>query len=80
MLLRWRSGSETGLLGFHLYRQAEGARARVNRALVAARGGAAGRAYTFRDRLPRGTGQVRYWLEELRLDGSRVLHGPVRSG
>lgn|GEM_PF-2245539 len=80
VLLRWRTASEAGVLGFHVYGERAGRRVRLNRALVAASGlvgrPAGGYAYAFRARL----GSGRFWLEEVRLDGSRRLRGPVRAG
>lgn len=47
VLVRWRTGSETGTLGFNVYREARGKRVRVNSSLIPARGN--GR-YSFLDR------------------------------
>ena len=74
-LLRWRTGSEIHTLGFNLYREVSGKRARVNTRLIAADGR---RSYSFLDRkAPRGK-TVRYLIQVLNSDGSRSWHGPVR--
>jgi Beta-propeller repeat len=77
VVLRWRTGSELSLLGFHVYRQDDRERLRLTRALIRAASDSRGRAYSFRDRLPRTSRSPRYWLEEVRLDGSRRWHGPI---
>jgi len=68
-VLRWRTGSESGVLGFHLYRQRNGKLVRLTRVPVQAVGGLRGAAYTWRD--PAGTARSRYRLQAVALDGSR---------
>lgn len=77
VLLRWRTASEVSLLGFHVYREVGGRLTRLDRALIRARS-PHGHSYSFRDRTPR-VGETMYWLEEVRLDGTRVRYGPVRT-
>jgi hypothetical protein len=72
----WRTDSELDLLGFNVYRQRKRS-TRVNRRLIAARGGRSGRAYSVVDRGVTDTSGVRYWLEEVLVDGSRGRYGPV---
>ena len=73
--MRWSTASELELLGFHVYRQVNGKRVRVNRTLIAAKGSG---GYTFLDRkAPKGK-SVRYWLQVVNLDGSRSWYGPAR--
>lgn len=69
VLLRWRTGTETGLLGFNLYR----GRRRLNSGLIPAHasGRAMGSRYLFQARA--GGGDV-YRLELVKLDGSRRSH------
>ena len=43
------------------------------------KGRVGGSAYRFRDRLAGGTRSTRYWVEEVRYDGSSLLHGPARA-
>ncbi len=76
--LRWRTADETGVLGFAVYRSTASQRTRLTRTLIVAAGRATGRAYSFRDRKPPLSRQPRYWLEEVRLDGSRNWYGPLR--
>jgi Peptidase family C25/Lamin Tail Domain len=82
-LLQWETGYEVDNLGFNLYRDVEGRRVRINPSLVA--GSAfvagqgvrmtAGRGYRWFDR--QGTAGSRYWLEDVDINGSRKLYGPV---
>jgi len=72
-LVRWRMGSEIGVLGYNVYRERRGARVRLNRASIAARGGVGGRSYSYLDRsAPRAHHGTRYWLQVVNLDGSRL--------
>lgn len=82
-LLSWKTGSEARNLGFNVYGDENGQRVRLNPSLIA------GSALTFRaslqqhtarsygwiDRSPSASGT--YWLEDVDLDGTRTLHGPV---
>jgi hypothetical protein len=78
VLLRWRTGAEAKLLGFHVYRQSAGKRLRLNRALIPARSSVAGAAYRYLDRhVPRRVMRLRYSLEAIGRDGSRRPFGPV---
>jgi hypothetical protein len=76
--LRWQTGSQAGTLGFDVYRGSRSARVKVNRKLVIGSGSAAGRRYSFVDR-GAPVAAATYWLRELRADGSRTWHGPVRA-
>lgn len=71
IVLRWRTGTEVGVLGFHVYREGR----RLNGALLPAAGTTRGVAYMLRAAAKPG----RYWLEVVRLDGSRLRFGPVRA-
>lgn len=78
--VRWRTASEHNTLGFNVYRGQRAGRLRLNRTLIpgsAATGRArTGSAYSWLDRkAPRRT--VRYWLQEIEIDGSRAWYGPV---
>jgi len=85
VLLEWHTGYEVNNLGFHLYREQGGQLVRITpepvagSALLAGAGtsAAVGRNYAWTDVLPRGAGGVRYWLEDIDLNGRRTLHGPV---
>ena len=74
VVLRWRMASSAQNLGFNVYRARGALRVKLNRRLIAGTAGR-GHAYLWRDRAP--VRQARYWLQEVRLDGKRVLHGPV---
>ena len=78
VVLRWRTGSELGNLGFNVYRAVNGRRVKLNARMIwsAASGTAKGHAYSWRDRTPGR--HPSYWLQEVRPNGGRVLHGPVR--
>jgi hypothetical protein len=73
VLIRWRMGSEAGVLGYNVYRERKGAKIRLTRASVPARGSVSGRSYSYLDRsAPRVRRGVRYWLQVVETDGSRV--------
>lgn len=84
VLLVWRTGAEQHNLGFNVYREENGQRVRLNPALIAgsalifrrslARHG--GKRYAWVDHNPASAGGW-YWLEDVDLDGTRTLHGPV---
>src|SRR3989475_753370 len=83
--LHWRTSFEADHLGFHIYREEQGARTRITPALIAGsalkgRAGTvltAGQSYSWWDVLPLKSGSLRYWLEELDLKGGRTWHGPI---
>ena len=83
--LHWRTSFEADHLGFHIYREEQGARTRITPALIAGsalKGHAgtvltAGQSYSWWDVLPLKSGSLRYWLEELDLKGRRTWHGPI---
>ena len=82
VLVRWRTGSEVGVLGFNVYRaERRSGRKRLNRALiaVAGSGSARGRTYLWHDRSPAALRfHPSYWLEQVELDGRRFWYGPAR--
>jgi hypothetical protein len=83
--LRWQTGFEVNNLGFNVYREQRGKRTRLNPAIIA--GSAllagqgtrltAGQSYSWADRSVEAGEPVQYWLEDIDLDGTRTLHGPV---
>jgi plastocyanin len=82
VLVRWRTASEFNTLGFNVYREVRGTRRKLNRSLIF--GGSVsghaitGRSYRFLDRrAPRKVGGLRYWLQEVELDGTRTWYGPT---
>ncbi|MBA3366123.1 MAG: hypothetical protein H0U03_10120 [Actinobacteria bacterium] len=75
VLVRWNTASEIDTLGFHVYREVNGKRVRVNSKLIAGKGRG---LYTFLDRkAPKGK-LVRYWIQVVNVDGSRTWYGPAR--
>jgi hypothetical protein len=68
-------------LGFHLYRAAaaDGPRTRITDTLLAGMGTGDGQSYAWTDGSLPESGAY-YWLEDVDLDGTRTLHGPVRVG
>jgi len=85
VLLRWQTGEEVDNLGFNIYREESGQRLRITpqivagSALIAGPGTtlSAGRSYAWWDAAGAGKPGVRYWLEEISLNGNSLWHGPV---
>lgn len=83
VLLEWRTGYEVDNLGFNLYREQNGKRALVNPSTIA--GSAfvvgprtaltAGDSYSWLD--AQGSSDSLYYLEDIDIDGTRQMHGPV---
>ncbi len=69
--LRWKTASEIGVLGYNLYRDLNGKRARLNRALITGKG-LTGGSYSFKCGRAKDQAGTRYWLEAIDLDGSRI--------
>ena len=92
VMLQWRTGYEARNLGYNIYREQDGQRTQITPSLVAGSALIAGRqakltaglSYTWYDQ-PGGQGEgvkgntspVTYWLEDVDLDGTRTLHGPI---
>ena len=82
--LLWKTGGEERNLGFNVYREDNGNRVRLNPSLIAGsalriRNGLeqhAATTYGWIDRFT-GAGGHFYWLEDVDLQGTRTLHGPV---
>ncbi len=83
VVLEWKTGFEVNNLGFKVYRERKGKRVPINSsiiagsALMAAPGTAmtAGNSYSWVD--PDGTSDSVYYLEDIDIDGTRMMHGPV---
>jgi uncharacterized repeat protein (TIGR01451 family) len=80
-VINWQTGGERHNLGFNVYREENGARVKVNPALIA------GSALRMRQSLDQHnansyawpdakTGSA-YWLEDVEINGARTMHGPV---
>lgn len=79
VIVSWRAASEVGVVGYDVYREAAGRRARVNTALIpAGSGGPGAHAYRWVDRSPKRGG--RYWLRETTTSGAQAWHGPAKAG
>ncbi|MGI8838926.1 MAG: C25 family cysteine peptidase [Pyrinomonadaceae bacterium] len=82
-LLEWQTAFEVNNLGFKVYRERKGKRVSINRsiiagsALMAAPGTVmtAGNSYSWFD--PSGTSDSVYYLEDIDVNGTRKLHGPI---
>jgi uncharacterized repeat protein (TIGR01451 family) len=84
VLLFWKTGGEAHNLGFNVYREQNGERVRLNPSLIAGSAllmsGAlpkhSGKTYAWIDSST-GSGAGAYWLEDVDVNGTRALHGPV---
>jgi uncharacterized repeat protein (TIGR01451 family) len=83
-VLFWKTGGEAHNLGFNVYREQNGERVRLNPSLIA------GSALLMAGALPKHSGKTyawidsssssgsdSYWLEDVDVNGTRVMHGPV---
>jgi uncharacterized delta-60 repeat protein len=78
VLVSWWTASELETRGFVVLRLTKGKRVRVNSRLIAGKGSLLGGAsYSLADRRAAKTTK-RYWLQEVKRNGTRVLYGPVR--
>jgi uncharacterized repeat protein (TIGR01451 family) len=84
VILFWKTGGEAHNLGFNVYREQGGQRVPLNPSLI---GGSAllmtgalpkhsGKTYTWIDSSS-ASGTGAYWLEDVDVNGTRTLHGPV---
>jgi len=81
--LLWRTHEESRNLGFHIYREDSGGRHRVDTGLIAGsalilRGSKpqhAAKEYAAIDFQP--SAGAAYWLEDVDINGTKTLHGPV---
>jgi uncharacterized repeat protein (TIGR01451 family) len=83
VLLLWKTGGESHNLGFNIYREQAGERIQLNSSLIA------GSALLMSGALPKHLGKTYswidwsagaggdYWLEDVDVNGTRTLHGPV---
>ncbi len=82
--LLWKTGAEAHNLGFNVYREQNGERVRLNPSLIAGSAllmsGAlpkhSGKTYTWIDSSS-NPGAGTYWLEDVDVNGTRSMHGPV---
>jgi uncharacterized repeat protein (TIGR01451 family) len=84
VVLQWKTGREVHNLGFNIYREQGGERVQLNPSLIA------GSALFISGALPKHSGKTYawidssasagsgpYWLEDVDVNGTRILHGPV---
>jgi len=84
VILTWKTGGEAHNLGFNVYREDGGNRVRMNSSVIAGSAllmsGAlpkhAGRSYSWIDPSVGGS-SASYWLEDIDVNGTRTMHGPV---
>jgi uncharacterized repeat protein (TIGR01451 family) len=87
MVLVWKTGGEAHNLGFNVYREENGDRVQINPSLIA------GSALLMSGALPKHSGKTymwidsspaaatsQYWLEDVDINGTRTLHGPITAG
>ncbi|HEV7684333.1 MAG TPA: C25 family cysteine peptidase [Pyrinomonadaceae bacterium] len=88
VMLSWQTGYETRNLGYNVYREQGGRRTAITPSLVAGSALLAGSNtklssglnYTWYDDLRDVRSQkspVNYWLEDVDINGTRTLHGPI---
>jgi hypothetical protein len=85
VLLEWGTESEVDNLGFNVYREEKGKLNRLTPSPVA--GSAlmagpktpltAGVDYAWKDAVSKNSSDVKYWLEDIDLNGTRTMHGPI---
>lgn len=80
--LKWTTGGEAGNLGFNIYRETNGRRELINSAPIAGSAlrssvelQASGESYDWNDDEPKLNSA--YYLEDIDIDGTTTLHGPV---
>ena len=80
--LEWKTGMEVDNLGFNLYRESSGRKELLTPDIVAGSALLTGstsllsfRSYSWWDK-PADQQAVQYWLEDVDLNGNRMLHGP----
>ncbi len=87
VVLNWKTGGEAHNLGFNVYREVNGNRVRLNPSIIA------GSALLMSGALPKHSGKryawfdpsvgvagASYWLEDIDVNGTRTMHGPVSAG
>jgi uncharacterized repeat protein (TIGR01451 family) len=83
VLLEWKTSEESRNLGFHLYRDDSQGRHQVDPSLIAGsallmRGGQPQhKAKTYQWIDPQGSSLGSYWIEDVDINGTRTMHGPV---
>jgi hypothetical protein len=78
VLVRWRTGTEVDLLGFHVYRSQGHSWRRITHSLLSARGSISGASYRFLDKKTKRGASYRYRVKAVNRDGTASWFGPVR--
>jgi hypothetical protein len=81
VLLRWSATSAADTedtAGYNVYRRVAGGRVRVNVALIPSDGDGRGHVYRWLDRT--SNRKARYWLQVVRVDGTRAWRGETVAG
>jgi hypothetical protein len=87
VFIEWKTGFETSNLGFNIYRQQAGQLEPVTKEMLA--GSAlltgptplvAGRSYGWWDNQVSDSRNALYYLEDVDVNGSRTMHGPIVAG
>jgi hypothetical protein len=79
VLVRWHTGTEADVLGFHVYRSSGHSWRRLTRSMIAAKGTVVGASYRFLDRTAKRGVAYRYRVKALSQDGTTSWFGPVRA-
>jgi len=77
ILVRWRTGSEYDLLGFHVYRSRAHSWRRLTHTLITAKGTTSGASYRYLDRTAKRGISYRYRIKAVRQDGTAAWFGPL---
>jgi uncharacterized repeat protein (TIGR01451 family) len=83
VLLEWKTSEESRNLGFHLYREDSQGRHQVDPSLIAGSallmsgGQPQHKAKTYHWIDPQGSSLGSYWIEDVDINGTRTMHGPV---
>jgi len=82
--VHWRTSSEVNTLGFNVYRTLHGKRVKLNKRLIPSASVLRGKstsAYSFSARLAsrRLAATSRYLLQEVHVNGTRTMYGPIRA-
>ncbi|MEE9501153.1 MAG: C25 family cysteine peptidase, partial [Candidatus Aminicenantaceae bacterium] len=88
VVLKWQTGYELDILGFHVYREIDSQLYRITPNMVpgsvfkvgAGKELPEGQSYVFWDALPELTGRELYWLECTDTYGARAYFGPAKPG
>ena len=78
VLLRWRTGTEVNLLGFHVYRRHGKSWRRLTRTLITAKRATSGASYRYLDKTAKRRVSYQYRLKAVPRKGKAIWFGPIR--